>query len=418
MKFKYCGAAVLLCATFLLPDAVLSDGAPAFEIVQLTDHVYELTTDGGGYTVKVIASLGDDGLLLVDTGQKATGDELKRALGGLGDSIPEIIINTHAHEEHTGGNAAFGEEPLIIGHGNLRATLRSGSYLFDEFPDESLPEITFTDSIALYFNGEEIRLVALPGAHDNSDIVVWFTESRIACVGGLSNGRHFPSVDEVTGDILKFPEVVQELIGLLPDDVTVIPAHGADGTVDDLRALHEMLVGTTELVRAGLAEGKDCAALQEERALRDWDSFDGSYVDANQWIQYLVDGFRQTARKKALYEPMYYALEERGADGAVDTYYGLKAEHQDKYRFREDELVYIAYKLFRNDRIPEATRFFELCVAEYPEGDYAWLCYDYMARGYAERGDRALAATNYRKSLELNPENSHAAEALQELEGP
>jgi glyoxylase-like metal-dependent hydrolase (beta-lactamase superfamily II) len=412
---RHAKSAAILLAPLLWSSTAFPADAPTFEIAPLTDTLYKLTTDGGGYTVKVIASIGEDGLLLVDTGKKATGEQLKAALASLGDSIPEIIINTHAHEEHTGGNRAFGREPLIIGHTNLRATLRSGSYLFDEFPDESLPELTFTDSLSLYFNGEVIKLIAFPGAHDNSDIIVWFTESQVVCVGGLSNGPHFPSVDEVTGDVLMYPAVVHELIDLLPEDVTVIPAHGADGTVDDLRALHEMLVQTTRLVREGLAEGKDVASLQQEHVLMDWMSFEGSYVDANQWIQYLADGFQRIDRKQALYEPMYYALRDRGPSGAVEEYYELQANHADEYRFREDELVYIAYKLFQNERIPEATRFFELCAAEYPEGAYTWLCYDYMGRGYTERGDHDLAATIYRKSLELNPQNTHAAEALEQL---
>jgi cyclase len=414
---RYFNQAVVLLATVSWSGALSAEEAPVFEIAKLTDTLYELTTDGGGYTVKVIASLGDDGLLLVDTGQKETGEDLKKALGSIGDSIPDIIINTHAHEEHTGGNAAFGRAPLIIGHANLRSTLRSGSYLFDEFPDEALPDLTFTDSLSLHFNGEDIRLIALEGAHDNSDIIVWFTGSGIACVGGLSNGSHFPSMDEVTGNVLKYPAVVRHLIDLLPDDVTVIPGHGADGSVDDLRNLHRMLVETTELVRNGLAEGKDVATLQEERLLKDWESFEGSYVDSNRWIQYLADAFQHADRKEALYEPMYYAIQERGADGAIALYRELKADHHDEYRFAEEELVYIAYKLFRNGRIPEATKFFELCAAEYPEGAHTWFCHDYMGRGYSETGDLERAVANFRKSLELNPDNTHAAEALQQLDG-
>ena len=47
---------------------------PVFQVTPLTENIYELTTDGGGYTVKVIVSVGDDGILVIDPGQKETGE--------------------------------------------------------------------------------------------------------------------------------------------------------------------------------------------------------------------------------------------------------------------------------------------------------------------------------------------------------
>ena len=84
-----------------------------FEIVQLADHLYKLSIDGGGYTVKVIASVGDDGILLVDSGQEQTAEQLKTDLKTLADGTPKIIINTHEHVEHLGGNAIFGSDPVV-----------------------------------------------------------------------------------------------------------------------------------------------------------------------------------------------------------------------------------------------------------------------------------------------------------------
>ena len=151
----------------------------------------------------------------------------------------------------------------VIAHDLVRTKLRSGSYLFDEFPDSTLPNITFSDSMSLHFNGEKIDLVAMPGSHDDNEVIVHFTQSKVVHLSSLTNGFNFPSVDS-DGDALMFETLVARAIELLPEDVVVVSGHNRNGTMDDLRAYHEMLVGTTEAVRNGLEQGKDL--LEELRA--------------------------------------------------------------------------------------------------------------------------------------------------------
>ncbi|UCD16239.1 MAG: MBL fold metallo-hydrolase [Candidatus Zixiibacteriota bacterium] len=405
----------LMMGAFAVASAYPQESS-VFDVTQLTDRIYKLSTDGGGYTVKIIVSVGEDGILLVDAGQKATAEDLKKQVLEFGKGIPKYIISTHAHVEHTGGNSIFGAAPVVIGHKNLRTTLRSGLYLFDEFPDESLPEITFSDSMSLFFNNEEIKLIAYPGAHDNSDIIIWFTESKIVCVGALSNGSHFPSVDGGTGDIRKYPGIVGEVISILPDDVTIIPGHGEDGTIDDFRAFHDMLVETTNIVRTEMARGKDAATLQEEDVLADWASFEGSYVNRNQWIQYLARGFTNPDYKKTIFEPMYYAIKEKGVEESITHYHDLKNNHREEYEFDGNELFYIGYKLYLIDKLREAVKFFELSTNEYPEGKTTWMCYHFAGKIYREMGDKETAKAFLKKSLELNPDDTEADEILKELD--
>lgn len=412
---RYFKELIMVILSVLLAENAFSQEKSVFEVSRLTDHIYKLSTDGGGYTVKVIASIGDDGILIVDSGQKETAEDLKKAIYNLGKGIPKFIISTHAHVEHIGGNAIFGKEPIIIGHKNLRTRLRSGSYLFDEFPDETLPEITITDSLSLHFNGEEIKIISFPGCHDDNDVIIWFTKSKIVCVGGISNGLHFPSVDSA-GDVLKYREIVQKVIDMLPDDVTIIPGHGEDGTMDDLRAFHEMLVKTTEIVRGELEQGKNLDTLQKENILEDWGAFECSYVDKNQWIKYLVQGFQDRENKKSIYEPMYYAIKDRGADAAIEHYYELKNNFPDKYGFKETDLAIIGYKLMGSEKRREAVKFFERYVKDNPQGIYIEFGYNSLGELYNYLGDKESALINLKKCLELNPENTQAAEMIKEIE--
>jgi cyclase len=362
-----------------------------------------------------VASIGEDGILLVDTGEKETSEKLKSVLDTFGKGTPKIIINTHAHVDHTGGNAIFGKAPIIIAHEILRTRLKSGSYLFDEFPEEALPDITFTDSLSLYFNGEEIKVMAFPGSHDDNDVIVWLKKSGLVHLGDIMNGLHFPSIEEVTGNVLKFGEVVQKIEQILPDDVIIISGHGEDCTKKDLETYREVLEKTIEVVRKEVESGKDFETLRKERVLQKWESFGEGYVSTELWLAMLVEAFQDLPPKKTLYEPIYNALKEHGLDAAIKKYYDLKENHYDEYRFHENDLAFMADKLARHERIPEAIRFFELCAEEYPDGIYAWFYYYSLGKLYNKLGNNELAIRNYEKSIELNAENPRAVEKLEKL---
>ena len=60
----------------------------------------------------------------------------------------------------------------------------------------------------------------------------------------------------------------------------------------------------------------------------------------------------------------------------------------------------------------EAIEIFKLNVEAYPKASNT---YDSLAEAYMANGDKELAIQNYKKSLELNPKNENAIEALKKL---
>jgi glyoxylase-like metal-dependent hydrolase (beta-lactamase superfamily II) len=309
------------------------------KISRLTPNLYKVTYNVG-YLVNGVISIGTDGLLLVDTGGKVTVEELKEKLNALGNDKPTFIINTHSHIDHTGGNAAFGKDPVIIAHKILRYRLQHGNYIIQENPDEALPDIMITDSVSLFFNGEEIRIITLPGIHDDSDIIVHFTKSGIAYLGDLAYGMSFPSVDYRTGNDAKYAEVVEKAINLLPENTKIISGHGRDCSMDDMRRFQEMLEKTTEIVRDALAEGKNVETMQKENILKDWTSFSNEeFIGTDYWISDLASDILDPAPKESIIEPVLIALNKGGSEAGVSEYYQLKNNHHTEYHFH-------AYRLY------------------------------------------------------------------------
>ncbi|UCC84670.1 MAG: MBL fold metallo-hydrolase [Gemmatimonadota bacterium] len=386
------------------------------EVTQLTDRVYVLSTDQGEYTTNTIAFVGEDGILLVDTQAEDDAEALRLAVDAFGRGTPKYIINTHRHVEHVGGNAIFGEAPIVIAHALVPEKLKSGSYLFDEFPDATFPDMTFCDSLSLYFNGELVRIVAVPGSHDDNEIMVHFTESKVVHLSSLVNGFNFPSVDS-DGDVLRFPELVARAIELLPEDVVIVSGHNDTGTWRDLHTYHDMLVQTTDIVRAGLAEGKDLATLQAENVLEAWKSYAGSYVSTDEWIEYLVGGLQPSDEPtKTVYEPLYYVWKDEGADAALARYLELRRDHPDEYKFDEFSLLVIGNKLLARDHVENAVKFLAASLEEYPDSPYSYYTAYKLGAAYKSLGDKEQARRYGERSLELNPEFAAARALLEELE--
>ena len=66
-------------------------------------------------------------------------------------------------------------------------------------------------------------------------------------------------------------------------------------------------------------------------------------------------------------------------------------------------------------KLKEAIEIFKLNVAEYPRG---FNTYSSLGEAYMVSGNTELAIQNYKKSLELNPENTGATAMLKRLENP
>jgi len=105
----------------------------------------------------------------------------------------------------------------------------------------------------------------------------------------------------------------------------------------------------------------------------------------------------------------------KGIEAGIAQYRDLKAKQAATYDFAEAELNQLGYQLLRSGKAREAIEIFKLNVEAYPQ---AFNTYDSLAEAYMTINERELAIQNYKKSLELNPNNTNAAEILKRLEKP
>ena len=241
----------------LLGGALLSATAAALADDRFSDVVVTSTPVSGavhmlvGMGGNIAASVGEDGTLIVDDQYAPLAGRIQAALEAIGGGAPRIVINTHFHGDHTGGNALFGGNGTIIAHDNVRARLVAG-----DMPGAGLPLVTFDDRMSVHFNGDLIELLHLPEGHTDGDAVVWFKAAGVVHLGDHFFNGFYPFVDVASGGSIEgYLRNQSTVMDRVPDDVKIIPGHGPLATVEDLARTQNVIRHSYALVRDQLAKG-------------------------------------------------------------------------------------------------------------------------------------------------------------------
>jgi len=116
--------------------------------------------------------------------------------------------------------------------------------------------------------------------------------------------------------------------------------------------------------------------------------------------------------KLSIAETILKTAVEKDVASAINQYRELKAQKPSEYDFGEMELNTLGYQLLQMKKVAESIEIFKLNVEAYPQ---AFNTYDSLGEAYMVHGDKELAIANYKKSLELNPQNTGATRALASL---
>jgi cyclase len=258
---------------------------------KVNGNIYMLQGRGGN----VGALVGSDGILIVDDDYKAVSEKLRDALKELGSDKPRFIFNTHWHGDHTEGNQFFGRDSIIVAQANVRKRLSQINTLFGEkiqpYADFALPMITFTESVSIHFDGEEVRAVYYPNGHTDGDSVIFFTKSNVVHLGDDFFAGRFPFIDlENGGSVQGLINNVGMLIKQIPADAKLIPGHGGLSTLDDLKNYHQMLLETTKIVQEAMKNKKSLDEIKKTGFPEKYKDYGSGFIKTDAWIETIYKG--------------------------------------------------------------------------------------------------------------------------------
>ena len=316
----------ILLATASLADAQEQDFSKVeIRTTRLAEGLYVLQGAGGNMT----ASVGAEGVLLVDSEYAALADKIRAALRGLGgvgtgsagggssggdqlgsgargDQKVRYVINTHYHFDHTGANAAFARDgATVIAQDNVRARLQTGGTagnggsISREVPAveaAALPQVTFDHELTVHANGGDVRAVHYPNAHTDGDTIVFFPHTGTVAMGDIYVRYGFPFIDiNGGGTVQGMIAACEDVLRRVPADARVVPGHGEVSGVTELREYLQMMKDTSAAVAGALKAGKTLAQMKQERILGRWSerySPPKAFVDTDAFTETLYNSLR------------------------------------------------------------------------------------------------------------------------------
>ncbi|MFC1724442.1 MBL fold metallo-hydrolase [candidate division KSB1 bacterium] len=284
--------AVTILIFFRFVTVLAQEDKPDIQVTQINGNLYKFNIG----SVNLIALVGEEGVLLSDDAFEDTADLIKKELRKIGYENIKYVINTHWHSDHVGGNLVFGRDAVIIAQDNVRKLLSRKVVLpfweeeHEALPEYARPDITFSKSLTLYYNGEVIKITHLSNGHTDGDAVVYFKNANVLHMGDLLFSDSFPAVDfENGGDVAKFAENLQWVIDNIPADVKIIAGHGPDYTVEQLKVYKNMLLSTLKIVRNEMKKGSSPEDMKKRKILKDWEKWANDFFTCELWIDIIYN---------------------------------------------------------------------------------------------------------------------------------
>jgi glyoxylase-like metal-dependent hydrolase (beta-lactamase superfamily II) len=218
--------------------------------------------DAAGGRVAVL--FGSDGVLMVDTQDPQLASKTLDTIRTFSSAPIKIVVNSHIHPDHTGGNAFFAKQGAVIfAQENLREEM-----LASRAPDPAgIPTVTYryaspgTPAITIHMNGETVDFVPMMPSHTAGDTIVRFRKANVIYVEDFYRNFGYPFADQANGGSIKgMIEAVDLIEKMAGPDTTLVPGHGTLVTKKDLLGYRAMLVDILAKVQKLRDQGK---SLQE-----------------------------------------------------------------------------------------------------------------------------------------------------------
>ena len=275
-----------------------SNGVETFHV---QGNVYMIAGAGGNISVQV----GDDSLLVVDTGLAPMSQKVLAAIHSISDIPIRYIVNTHFDVDHTGGNielakagksisgfngtgfAVIGDDALktaaIIAHDNVLKRMGQSTGKRQPLPFAAWPTEVFLSPVLEFFSGEAIQVFHEPNAHTDGDSIVFFRRSDVISTGDIFSTISYPVVERENGGSIKgIIDALDHILDLaIPKAAEeggtyIIPGHGRICDEADVVEYRDMLVIVRDRMRDLIKQGKSLTQIRDVQPTLDYDGRYGS----------------------------------------------------------------------------------------------------------------------------------------------
>ncbi len=231
---------------------------PAYKLTLLRNNVGFFTERGG----TIVYYISKEGIVVVDSEfpdqAKHLIDELKKE-----NTQPfKLLINTHHHGDHTGGNIAFkGLVEHVVGHENCLLNYKKVAADQKSEDKQLFQDVTFKDTWKVKVGDEKIKAYYYGAGHTNGDAIIHFEHANIAHVGDLMFNKMYPYIDKPAGASFKsWITVLDKTIKHFDNDTLFVFGHGSKNIVtggkEELKKMQHYIEQLLQFVGLQIKDGK------------------------------------------------------------------------------------------------------------------------------------------------------------------
>jgi cyclase len=265
-------------------------------------RVYMLAGAGAG---NITLQVGEEGVLLVDTGSARMAEKTVAAIKHLTQQLTDLpirwVINTHFHPDSTGGNEViskagqalledtvsnviFGKRfdimpATIVAQENVLKRMSAPTGQKAPTPTAAWPLLTYIAAKQeMFFNGEPIEIISMPAAHTDGDSIVFFRHSDVLSAGGVFVETTFPVIDLKAGGTIKGTiDALNRIIDIaIPEDhqeggTYVIPGEGHLSDEADVVVYRDMVTIIRDRIQDMVTRGLTLDQVKAARPAIDYE---------------------------------------------------------------------------------------------------------------------------------------------------
>ncbi|MCU1338293.1 MAG: fold metallo-hydrolase [Bryobacterales bacterium] len=239
------------------------------QTVKIADGLYVLM--GGAAQGNIAVSVGSDGIFLIDSMYAPMHQKIMDALARSPQRI-RYLVNTHLHGDHTAGNEAMAKlGAVIISHENMRKRMAEPQN--NAPPAAALPTVTYTDSMTLHFNGEEIYIYHPQPAHTDGDSIIYFRHANVMHVGDVPSSLRYPNIGvNEGGSVDGMIAAAKQVMKIANPDTKIIPGHlGPIVGFKEIQQQLDMFAVVRDRVMSAIRAGKTVEQVVASKPTADFD---------------------------------------------------------------------------------------------------------------------------------------------------
>ena len=203
-----------------------------------------------------------DALAAVDTQFPDTAKLFLDGLPGRSGRKLDVLVNSHHHGDHTGGNGVFkSETKMIVAHANVPELQKRRATQDKKLDSQVYADTTFPTTWKKSLGAETISAKYHGPAHTKGDIVTMFEKANVIHMGDLMFNRIYPVIDRPGGASIRgWIGLLEKVAKEYPSDALYIfghgnPKFGVTGSNQDLLIFRDFLSGlldyTGKRIKAG-----------------------------------------------------------------------------------------------------------------------------------------------------------------------